>query len=119
MCYPTPTKNVRDTIFSRTEARGQGHKDGETVCINTPNLVYSYTSNDMDAIFQELRLEVKVTGTQKQYVTLHDPKMYPQTKLGIPSSNNIRDMLQLQYSRTEARGHGHSDLKARTDFNNV
>ena len=72
----------------------------------------SYTSNDMDAIFQELRLEVKVTGTQKQYVTLHDPKMYPQTKLGIPTSNNIRDMLQLQYSRTEARGHGHSDLKA-------
>ena len=30
-----------------------------------------------------------VTVTQKQYVTLCDPKMYPHTKFGIPMSNNI------------------------------
>ena len=82
----------------------------KTVCINTPNLVYSYISND--TIFPDLRLEVKVTGTQKQYVTLHDPKMYPHTKFGIPTSNNIRDMLQLQCPRIEARGQGHSYLEA-------
>ena len=35
---------------------------GETVCINIPNLVFSYTSNDTDTIFLELRLEVKNTS---------------------------------------------------------
>ena len=38
--------------------------------------------------------------------------MYPLTKFGIPTSNSIRDMLQVQYSRTEARGQVHSDLEA-------
>ena len=40
------------------------------------------------------RSEVKVTLTQGWFVTLHHPKMHAQTKFGIPTSNNIRDMLR-------------------------
>ena len=39
--------------------------------------------------FLKLRPEVKVTVTQRQYATLHNPKVYPHTKFGIPTSNNI------------------------------
>ena len=38
--------------------------------------------------------EVKVTVTRKWYMTLRYPKMYPHTKFGIPTSNNIGDMDQ-------------------------
>ena len=46
----------------------------------------------------ETRLEVKVrvTVTQALYATLPHPKMHPQTKVGIPTSNNIREMLRTQ-----------------------
>ena len=44
-------------------------------------------------IFLELRPEVKVTVTKKQYVTLSNPKMYPHGKFWMPTSNNIRDTL--------------------------
>ena len=40
--------------------------------------------------------EVKVTVTQGWYATLSHPKMHPQTKFGIPTSNNIRDILWTQ-----------------------
>ena len=39
--------------------------------------------------FLELRPEVKVTVTKKQYVTLYDQKMYPNTNFGISTSNNV------------------------------
>ena len=45
----------------------------------------------------EMRSAVKVTVTGKQYVTLHDHKMYPHTKFGIASSNSIADMLRVQF----------------------
>ena len=38
--------------------------------------------------------EVKVTVTQRLYVTLCHPKMHADTKIGIPTSNNIRYMLR-------------------------
>ena len=42
----------------------------------------------------ETRSEVKVTVKQGWFVTLQHPKMRPHTKFGIPTSNNLRDMLQ-------------------------
>ena len=43
--------------------------------------------------FLELRSEVKVTVTPRQYASLRDPKAQTHTKFGIPTSNNIGDML--------------------------
>ena len=43
-----------------------------------------------------MRPEVKVTVIYKQYVTLCDPRMYPNTKFGIPSSNNIGDVPEVE-----------------------
>ena len=43
-----------------------------------------------------------MTVTQGGYATLRHPKIHAYTKFGIPTSNNIRDML---------RGQGHSDPK--------
>ena len=43
--------------------------------------------------------------------TCHDPKIYPQTKFGIPSSNYIQICSGLDLARTETRGQGHSDME--------
>ena len=60
--------------------------------------------------FLDLRSEVKVTVIQKQCVTLRNPKMYSHTKFGFPTSNNIGEMdHRHDFSRTEARGQGHSE----------
>ena len=32
--------------------------------------------------------EARVSVTQKQYVAIHNPKMYPYTKFWIPTSHN-------------------------------
>ena len=45
-------------------------------------------------IILEMRPEIKVAKIQKWYATLDNPKMYRHTKYGIPTSNNIEDMLQ-------------------------
>ena len=39
-------------------------------------------------------VKVKVTVTHKWYMTLRYPKMPPYTKIGIPNSKNISDMLR-------------------------
>ena len=46
--------------------------------------------------FLETRSEVKfkVLVTKLWYATLRHPKMHPQFKFEIPTSNNIRDMLR-------------------------
>ena len=44
-------------------------------------------------IILQTRSEVKVNVTQKWYVTLWHPKLHPPIKFGIPTFNNIRDML--------------------------
>ena len=56
-------------------------------------MCHNVTNAPKDTIFLEMRPEVKVTVTRKQYVTLCDPKLYPHTKFGIPTSNIIEDML--------------------------
>ena len=53
-------------------------------------------TNIMNMIILEMRPGVKVTKTQKWYVTLHNPKMNGHAKYGIDSSNNIGDMLQIR-----------------------
>ena len=50
-----------------------------------------------DTIILKTRSEVKVTVTQKWYLTLHHPKMHLHTKFGNPISKNIGDMHQTQY----------------------
>ena len=49
-------------------------------------------------------VKVKVTVTQKWYVTLGHPKMQPHTKFRIPTSKNIGDM-----HRTQSRTDGPTD----------
>ena len=91
-------------IFFRTEAIGQGQSEPKTKChtwrsqyVPTNKSWGSYLKyhkrHRQDTIFLELRPGVKVTVTQKQYATLCNPKTCQHTKFGIPTSNNIRDML--------------------------
>ena len=53
--------------------------------------------------FLETRSEVKVTVTQKWFVTLRHPKMHLHTKFGIPISKNIGDMHQFLETRSEVK----------------
>ena len=86
---------------------GQGHSDPKTVCdtlwhkdVSTDKIWDSYLNNmryATDTIFLELKPEVMVTVIQKQCVTLHKLMMCPQTKFGIPISNNTGDLLQTQF----------------------
>ena len=59
--------------------------------------------------FFKTRSEVKVTVTQKWFVTLRHPKMNLHTKFGIPISKNIGDMHQFLETRS-GQVQGHSDL---------
>ena len=54
---------------------------------------------------------VNVQKDPEMYATCHDPKIYPNTKFGIPKSNYIQICSGLDFARTETRGQGHSDLE--------
>ena len=43
----------------------------------------------------------------KQSVTLYNPKMYPHTKIGIPTANNIGDVPEVKFKVTPSST-GHS-----------
>ena len=63
--------------------------------------------------FPEARSKVKVTVTQGWYVTLLHPKMHPNTKFGISTSINIRDIILCyghNYSKNNVRGQGHPKM---------
>ena len=45
------------------------------------------------------------------YAARNDPKIYPHTKFGIPTSNYIQICSGLDLARTETRGQGHSELE--------
>ena len=47
----------------------------------------------------------------KMYATCHDPKIYPHTKFGIPTSNYMQICSGLDLARTETSGQGHIDLE--------
>ena len=60
----------------------------------------------MDTIILKTRSEVKVTVTQKWFVTLRHLKMHLHTKFGIPISKNIGDMhhsMQFLETRSEVK----------------
>ena len=53
-----------------------------------------YVSDSMQFLETRSEVKFKVTVTQLWYATLHHPKMHPHTKLEIPTSNNLKDMLR-------------------------
>ena len=61
--------------------------------------------------FVELRSEIKVTETRKQYMTLRDPKCIHTTNLGSLPQIILEICSRHNFSRIEARGQGHSDPK--------
>ena len=87
---------------------GQGHSDSNMVRGTLPSqdaFTYPISNSYLKEYrryapdskqFLETRSEVKVnvTGTQRWCATLFHPKMHPHTKFGIPTSNNIGDIVQ-------------------------
>ena len=49
----------------------------------------------LDTNILQTRSELKVKVTRKWYVTHRNPKWRLQTKFGIPTLDNIRDMLRI------------------------
>ena len=76
---------VRDTLLSQDEFKHQ-------IWNSYLKEYRGYAPDSMPIL--GTRSEVKVAVTQGRYATLIHPKMRAQTKFGIPTSNNIRDMLQ-------------------------
>ena len=62
------------------------------------SLLKEYKRYAPDTKFLKTRSEVKVTVTQKWYVTPCHPKIHLHTTFGIPISKNIGDMHQSQCS---------------------
>ena len=101
----------------------QNHSDLKMVCDTLPSqdafthqIWSSYLKEyrryaQVSMQFLETRSEVKVIVTQRWYVTLRHPKIHPHTKFGIPTSNNIRNLIRDDYSKNYLKGKGHSDPK--------
>ena len=53
-----------------------------------------YAPDSMQFLESRSEVKFKVTVTQLWYATLRHPSMHPHTKFGIPTTNNIRDMLR-------------------------
>ena len=106
------TQNLRflpQTILKIcSEVRGQGHSDPKMV-FDTPSSQDAFTHQTWNSYLKEYRryapdsmqfldtrseVKFKVTVTQLWYATLCHPKMHLHTKFEIPTSNNLRDMLQ-------------------------
>ena len=61
--------------------------------------------------FKHVHVQATCQRDPEVYATCHDPKIYPHTKFGIPTSNHIQICSGLDLARTETRGQGHSDLE--------
>ena len=59
------------------------------------------------------KTKVIASVTQKQYVKLGIPKMYPHTKFWISTSHYIQILSRLDLSRNVARGQGHKQENSR------
>ena len=69
-------------------------------CIHTANLGFPsqiIKRYVLDTIILQTRSEVKIKVTQKWNVTLRHQKLHPHTIVGIPTFNNIRDILRTQF----------------------
>ena len=87
----------------------QGHSDLKIVCDTPPSkdanthqiwnsYLKEYKRYAPDTIILKTRSEVKVTVSQKWFVTFRHPKMHLYITSGIPISKNIGDMHQTQCS---------------------
>ena len=61
--------------------------------------------------FKHVYVQATCQRDPEVYATCHDPKIYPHTKFGIPTSNYKQICSGLDIARTETRGQGHSDLE--------
>ena len=61
--------------------------------------------------FKHVYVQAICQRDREVYATCHDPKIYPHTKFGIPTSNYIQKCSGLNLARTETRDQGHSDLE--------
>ena len=61
--------------------------------------------------FKHVYVQAKCQRDPEVYTACLDPKIYPHTKFVIPTSNYIQICSELDLSRTETRGQGHSDLE--------
>ena len=93
----------------------QGHSDPKMVWDTMPSQEYRrYAPYSMPNLETRSEVKVKVTGIQRWYITLCHPKMHAHTKFGIPTANNIRDMLLTRIflkNYVRGQGQGHSDPK--------
>ena len=53
-----------------------------------------YATDAMPFLETRSEVKVKVIVTQGWHTTLCHPKIHPHAKFGIPTSNNLRDMLR-------------------------
>ena len=60
--------------------------------------------------FKHVYVQATCQRDPEMYATCHDPKKYPHTNFGIPTSNFIQIRFGLNLARPETRGQGHSDL---------
>ena len=61
--------------------------------------------------FKHVYVQATCQRDSEVYATCHDPKIYPHTKFGIPTSNYIQICSGLDLARTETRGQGLSVLE--------
>ena len=61
--------------------------------------------------FKHVYVQATYQRDPEVYATCHDPKIYPHTIFGIPTSNYIESCSGFDLARTETRGLGHSDLE--------
>ena len=61
--------------------------------------------------FKHVYVQATCQRDPEVYATCHNPKIYPDTKFGIPTSNYIQICSGLDLARTETRGQGHSDME--------
>ena len=61
--------------------------------------------------FKHVYAQATCQRDQEVCATCHYPKIYPQAKFRVPTSNYIQIYSGLDLVRTETRGQGHSDLE--------
>ena len=61
--------------------------------------------------FKRAYVQATCQRDPKVCATCHDPKIYPHTQFGIPTSNYTQICSWLDLARRETRGQGHIDLE--------
>ena len=74
-------------------------------------VLYADTVRDVTVLAKHVYVQATCQRDPEVYTKCHDPKIYPHTKFGIPTSNYIQICSGLDLARTETRGQVHSDLE--------